>query len=207
MAFELSLERLGVDRIDILYIHDPRSLSQVFDQAYPTVRELRENGAVRAIGIGTGGADFLAQCAKEAEFDTLLVAGGLDYTILGQAAFEELLPLCQEKGIGATVAPYGHRALDALDRGREYSPGRSAEMATPVRRIDEVCRRHGVPIRAAALQLPLAHLAVAAVIPGSSSAEQAANNVELFSHPIPNELWDDLKKSGLLAREAPAPAG
>ena len=206
-SLELSLKRLRLDRVDILYIHDPMSLTDVFAEAYPTVRELCDGGTVRAIGIGRGGAGFLAECAREAEFDAFLMAGARDYTLMGQEALEELLPLCAQKGIAVTIAPYGHRALNALDRAREYPEGPRAESASHIRDIDDVCKRHGISFRAAALQFALAHPAVTAVIPGSSSAEQAINNAELMARPIPDTFWEELKDVGLIAENAPVPQG
>ena len=215
-SLEDSLRRLGLDRVDVALIHDPENhYEQAIGEAFPTLAELRSQGVVKAIGAGVNQWQLPARLAREGEFDLFLLAGR--YTLLDQSALDELLPLCVEKGISVTLGgPYNAGVLASdLARGKtyRYTTAQSTNAAVPpemldrARRIKAVCDRHGVPLRAAALQFGLAHPAVAATIPGAKSVAELEDNLRLAAFPVPSDLWDELRHEGLLPEEAPVPVG
>ena len=207
-----SLERMGVDRVDVLYIHMfPESYDEVMSGAYPAVRELKEEGAVRAIGVGIDFVEPLIDFVRAgAEFDLFMLAGR--YTLLDTSALPELLPMCEESGIYLTLAgPYNSGILAAgLDE--EIGPGAKftyedapEDVIERARGIKAVCDRHGVPLKAAALQFGVAHPAVASTVPGARSRGEAIENAEMIRTPIPSAVWDELREGGLLPVDAPTP--
>ena len=141
------------------------------------------------------------------ELDFFLIA--MPYTLLNQAIMELEFPACTERGIGFVIgAPYQSGILATGPRpgaNLDYAPA-SADVSERVGRIQAVCERHGVPLAAAALQFPLGHPSVASVIPGARSAAQVERNIAVFRHPIPSDLWAELKHEGLLRTDAPVPA-
>jgi D-threo-aldose 1-dehydrogenase len=205
-SFESSVRRLGPDMIDILYIHDPdEHYQEAISQAYRALAELRATGMVKAIGAGMNQWEMELRFAREGDFDCFLQAGR--YTLLDQSAGEEFLPYCQEKGIGVMIgAPFGYGVL-AADLRHGARPVVSVPAATleRARKIDAVCARHYVPLRAAALQFILAHPAVTSVIPGSQTKEEMRENFEMIQYDIPDELWNDLKQEKLIVETALTP--
>lgn len=206
-SFEASLERLGLDRVDILYIHDPDNhYLQALTQAFPVLMELRAQGRVTAIGVGMNQWEMELQFAKEGNFDCFLLAGR--YTLLDQTALPEFLPYCVEKHIGVVAGgPYNSGILAVGPReGATFNyRAASAEMMEKARRINAVCARHQVPLKAAALQFILAHPAIVSVIPGARSVAEVEDNVRMVEYPIPSALWVALKQEGLIAEAAPTP--
>jgi D-threo-aldose 1-dehydrogenase len=198
-SFEQSLQRLGLESVDILFLHDvPEGhYQQAIEQASPTLAELRSQGVVTAIGAGMGNLDLLIRFAEEADFDCFLLPSR--YTLMDQTALAEFLPLCRQKGISIIMgAPY--------DGGRIFGRARTtAEFAERLDRIRTVCKRHNVPIKAAALQFAAAHPAAVSVIPGPRTAEEVKDNIRMMAHPIPSELWDDLRDEKLVHPESPTP--
>ncbi|MCT9930353.1 aldo/keto reductase [Planotetraspora sp. A-T 1434] len=177
-----SLDRLGVDRIDILFIHDPdHHWRQAIDSAFPALAALRDQGVVRAIGVGMNQSRMLVDFVKHADPDVLLAAN--QATLLRRSAFDELLPLCWERGITVVAGALFHRGELAAP-----GPGASEE----VRRIAALCDRYGVPIAAAAMRFPLRHPAVRSILLGAHEPAQVRANLEAFRHPIPEELWAEL---------------
>jgi len=208
-SVEESLERLGLDRIDILFIHDPdEHYDEALKGAYPALDKLRTQGSVTAIGVGINQAEMLVRFANECDFDCFLLANR--YTLIEHSGLKELLPLCAQKKISIIIGgPYnsGILATGALSGAKfDYSDA-SSEVLTRVRRVEEVCARHSVSLKAAALQFPLAHPAVAAVIPGARSAAEVEENSRLMALPIPDDFWKELRAEGLVPREAPVPGG
>ncbi|HEY9568277.1 MAG TPA: aldo/keto reductase, partial [Thalassobaculum sp.] len=219
-SFEDSLQRLGLNRVDILLIHDldadsigsaeeaERHYRTLFSGpkggGYRALAELREQGVVSAIGAGLNLWEVCERLARDGNFDAFLLAGR--YTLLEQEALATFLPLCVEKGIGIILGgPYnsGILARGPVEGATwNYDPAPAAVMDR-VRRIEAVCRRHGVPMAAAALQFPLHHPAVASVIPGGRSVREVTQNVETLGVAIPDALWADLKDEGLMRRGAP----
>jgi D-threo-aldose 1-dehydrogenase len=206
-SFEESLRRLRLDRVDILLIHDPDDCYQeALLGAYPTLHKLRSQGVVKAIGAGMNQAEMLARFAREGDFDCFLLAGR--YTLIDHSGLRELLPLCQQKNISIIIGgPYnsGILAGGAVSGTKFNYQDASTEVVERVRKVEEVCRRHSVPLKAAALQFPLAHPAVASVIPGARSVAEMEENFALMTVSIPRGFWRDLRAEGLLPEDAPVP--
>jgi D-threo-aldose 1-dehydrogenase len=206
-SFEESLKRLGLDRVDILYIHDPdEHYEAALTGAYPALAKLREEGVVHAIGAGMNQSEMLVRFARETDMDCFLLAGR--YTLLEQGALRELLPLCEQKNIAIVIGGVfnsGVLANPAPGARFNYEPAPS-ELIERAARIADVCSRWDVPIKAASLQFPMGHPQVASVVIGSRSREHLEENVRLFELEIPDGLWADLKLAGLLDEAAPVPA-
>jgi D-threo-aldose 1-dehydrogenase len=214
---EASLKRLGLDRVDTLFIHDidrwthgdaqPDRFRQAMTGAYRALRRLRDEGVVSAIGVGVNEWEVCQQAAEAGDFDGFLLAGR--YTLLEQEALRSFLPLCERRGLFVVIGgPFnsGILATGAVADARyNYQPA-PPEILARVVRIEAVCRRHEVPLAAAALQFPLAHPAVQSVIPGARSADEVRQNLALLRVPIPRGLWKDLSAAGLLHPDAPMPS-
>jgi D-threo-aldose 1-dehydrogenase len=207
-SFESSLKRLNLERIDILHIHDPDNYYEpAIRQAYPALAKLRGQKLIRAVGAGMNQAEMLVRFAREGDFYCFLLAGR--YTLIDHSGLEELLPLCVEKHIGIIIGgPYNSGVLATGARpGAKFNYADAPrEVLERVRRVEEVCGRHSVPLRAAALQFPLAHPAVVSVIPGARSSAELEENYRLLSYSIPADFWAELKRRKLLPEEAPEPA-
>jgi len=213
-SFEDSLQRLGLARIDILHVHDigamqhgaeahPRLMRTLRDGGYRALEKLRAAGTVRAIGIGVNEREVLLEALEWGNWDVFLLAGR--YTVLEQAPLDDLLPKCEKAGTSIVV---GGPLNSGILAGRETWNYETAppEIVSRVKAIAAVCDSHRVPLPAAALQFPLAHPAVAAVIPGPRNVDEFHTNVRLLRHPIPAALWTDLRDAGLLHPHAPTPA-
>jgi len=217
-AFESSLRRLGVDRVDLLLLHDidtlthgaaqPARMALAMRSGLKAMLALREAGAVRAIGLGVNECAPCLQVLPYADWDCFMLAGR--YTLLEQPALDELLPACTQRGIGVIpvgIFNSGILATGAVAEARyDYLPAPS-DIIARVAAIEAVCARHGVQLASAALRFPLAHPAVAAIVVGARSAAEVAANLALSAAPIPARFWDELKSEGLLAADAPVPAG
>jgi D-threo-aldose 1-dehydrogenase len=218
-SFEDSLQRLGTDRIDILLVHDidvrthgvegqQRRLDEAFDGAFRALHRLRAEGVVDAIGVGVNEVDVCIAVAKRVDIDCVLLAGR--YSLLEQGALDDLLPLCVARNIGVVVGgPFNSGILASGGTGDaryDYAIAPPAILER-VRRIESICKRHDVPLAAAALQFPYGHPAVATVIPGTRTRAEVEQNVALLQMPIPANLWDQLKAEGLMHPDAPCPAG
>ena len=202
-SLEESLRRLKLDRVDILHIHDPDDhWEEVMRGAYPAAHQLREQGVIRAVSAGMNQPEMLARFAREGDFDCFLLAGR--YTLLDQSALPELFPLCLQKRIGIIIGgPYNSGILaTGAQPGAKFSyQDAPPEILDRVRNIETVCEAHGVPLKAAALQFPLAHPAVVSIIPGSRSVAELDENAHMVSFPIPPAFWQDLKSRKLLPPE------
>ena len=207
-SFESSLERLGIDRIDIVLIHDPDDHQhEALETAFPTLAELRSQGVIGAIGAGMNQWQMLAHFARNADFDCFLLAGR--YTLLEQTALDDFLPLCVEKQISVFTGGVYNSGILALGPDHpaatyNYAPA-PPEIADRARRIAAVCDRHGVPLQVAAANFPLGHPAVTALLIGGESPTQFSETVAALRTPIPAALWADLKAEGLLREDAPSP--
>ncbi|MFJ5259849.1 aldo/keto reductase [Streptomyces sp. NPDC088387] len=201
-----SLHRLGTRHIDLLYLHDPDDhWHEAVTAAWPALAELRDQGLVRAVGVGMNQAAMLTEFVQHATPDVVLMAG--QYSLLDTTALDELLPACLRRGVRVVVAQALHGGLiDGVpDASFHYRPVDSATRDT-ARRIAEVCHGHGVPTAAAAIQFPLGHPAVTTVLTGPRTPGQTRQNAALMRRPLPPELWHDLTTAGLLREDAPIPA-
>ena len=205
-SVEASLERTGLDHLDILWIHDPDNhWEQAIGGAYPALAELRRQGVVTAIGAGMNQAEMLTRFAREGDFDAFMCAGR--YTLLDQPALHELLPLCVQKNIGIVIAGVMNSGLLANPSPAshfDYAPAPQEWIAKALR-LKAACERHGVPLRAAALQFVFAHPAVVTVVAGVRTIPHLEDTAAMLQFPIPDDLWDDLRAEGLLPPEAPTP--
>jgi len=204
-SLEESLRRLNLDRVDILHIHDPDDhWEEVMRGAYPAAHQLREQGVIRAVSAGMNQPEMLARFAREGGFDCFLLAGR--YTLLDQSALPELFPLCVQKRIGIIIGgPYNSGILaTGAQPGAKFSyQDAPSDILDRVMNIEAVCEAHRVPLKAAALQFPLAHPAVVSIIPGSRSVAELDENARMVSFPIPAAFWQDLKSRELLPSHAP----
>ena len=212
-SLEDSLQRLGLARIDILLVHDigarqhgdahPGLMRILRESGYRALESLRAAGSIAAIGIGVNEREVLLEALEWGAWDAFLLAGR--YTLLEQAPIEDLLPKCLAAGTSIVIGGPLNSGILAGRDSWNYAPA-PPEIVARVRAIRAVCDRHGVPLAAAALQFPLAHPAVAAIIPGPRSVAEFAANLELLRHPLPAALWPDLRRAGLLHPDAPTPA-
>ena len=208
-SFEDSLQRLGTDRVDILLLHDcdrrnhgaayRERFGEAMAGAYRALLSLREQGAVRAIGAGLNEWEACQDFAEAGDFDCFLLAGR--YTLLDQSSLDSFLPLCERRGIGIILGgPYNSGILatgPVPGAMYDYAPASPAILERTAA-IEGICRRHGVPLRAAALQFPLSHPTVATVIPGARDAAEVEENLRLMAHPIPDALWLELRQAVLI---------
>ena len=200
-SVEGSLERLGLDRVDLVLIHDPDDhWAEAAEQAYPALHELRAQGVIGAIGAGMNQTAMLTRFVVETEVDAVLVAGR--YTLLDPSAADELLPACAERGVSVLAAGVFNSGLLATDdpppdATYDYQPAPAA-VRERAAAIGAVCRRHGVPLPAAAIAFAAARPEVASVLLGARTAAEVAANVTAAGTPIPDALWTDLANHGLL---------
>lgn len=209
-AFEQSLNRHQLGHIDILYLHDPdweNLEDEAIATAFPTMLELKEQGAVKAIGTGMNQWEMPYRFMQEFHLDIVLLAGR--YTLLDQCALPEFLTLCEQRGtMIATGGPYnsGILATANLDGPAWFNYQQAPkEWMDRARALQAVCARHDVDLKAAALQFPLAHPAVACVIPGAATDSQLQQNIDLIRTEIPSDFWAELKHERLVPHEAPVP--
>lgn len=218
-SFTESLQRLGLSRIDLLYIHDIGRLTHGDANAarmaeltkgggLKALEELRSAGAISGFGMGVNEISACLEVMAHARLDVILLAGR--YTLLEQNALDELFPRCTEAGTAIVVGgPYNSGILAVGTRTAaplyyDYEPAPAA-VIEKVRRIEAVCDRHVVPLAAAALQFPLAHNIVASVIPGLDSANRVEQTMALYHHKLPAALWQDLRSENLIRADAPIP--
>lgn len=217
-SFEDSLQRLGLDRIDILFMHDigaathgsrnDRLFQIAMDGGYRAMDELRRDGRVSAIGLGVNEFEVCAAALDHGNWDCFLLAGR--YTLLEQEALTSFLPKCVERhcsiiiggAYNSGILATGVRGAGPFFYNYEEAP---AKIVRCVEKIESTCMKFNVPLASAALQFPLAHSAVASVIPGIGNVSRISQTLDLFNHDIPAEFWSELKASGLLRDDAPVP--
>jgi len=218
-SFEHSLQRLGLSKIDILYMHDIGSVTHGSDHdrlfkiamegGYKAMDELRSQGLVSAIGLGVNEYEVCEQAMDYGYFDCFLLAGR--YTLLEQKALETFLPRCVKENSSIILGgPYNSGIL-ATGVNRQgvvphynYEPA-SDEIIKLVAKIEDACQEFNISLAAAALQFPLAHPAVVSTIPGLSSANRVESTVSQFNEKIPAEFWQRLQQMGILHPAAPVP--
>ncbi|MER7722697.1 aldo/keto reductase [Streptomyces sp. NPDC096323] len=197
-SIEDSLERLGLDRIDIAYLHDPDDHAEAaFGEAYPELERLRAEGVIGAIGAGMNQTAMLTRFVVETDVDVVLCAGR--HTLLDQSALNDLLPAAADRGCGVVVGGVFNSGLLADPRpGATYDYAAAPpHLLDRALRLKAVTEGHGVPLRAAALHYPLAHPAVAGVLVGARSPDEMRDAAALLRREIPDALWDDLRAEGL----------
>ncbi len=215
-GIEQSMQRMLTDRFDIVYIHDcdrythgtdqPSQFRTAIDGAYPALESLRDQGVVGAIGFGVNETDVMADAVKATDVDICLLAGR--YTLLEQEPLDDLLPLCEQRGVGITLGGVynsGILATGPTEGARfNYAPA-PADVREKAAKLEEVCRDHDVPLAAAALQFAFAHPVVVNIIVGARTTDQQQRNADLFDTEIPTALWDELRSIGLIRPDAPTP--
>lgn len=217
-SLEHSFERLGVDEIDILYVHDIDMFTHGSDEVrdmlveefmasgYYALLSLRDQGVIKAFGAGVNEWQVCQTLAERGDFDLFLLAGR--YTLLEQEALDSFLPLCEERGIGIVLGgPYnsGILATGPVEGAfYNYDPA-PQDVLDRVGKIQAVCKDHGVDLIDAALQFPLHHPCVVSVIPGGQAVDQVHGNMAVLQKEIPDALWTDLVSKGLLRQDAPIP--
>ncbi|GAB2794112.1 aldo/keto reductase [Streptomyces daliensis] len=205
-TLEASLERLRTDHVDTVYLHDVENhLREVYETGFPALAELRAQGVVRHIGFGMNYSDVLARLTAELDVDSVLCAGR--WTLLDRTAHDDLLPVCARRGTRVVVGGIYNSGLLADPRPGaryDYRPAPDT-LVQRAQRLQEVCARHGVPLRAAALRFPSGHPSVASAVVGACSAEEVRDNVRLSAYDIPGAMWHDLVAEGLLDADLPLP--
>lgn len=220
-SYEDSLLRLGLNRVDMLAIHDIdvsyHGSSDVVDRHFEeltrgggwrALEELKRSGDIRGIGCGVNQLGTVPEILDRGEVDFFLVA--MPYTLLDQGALDEEFPLCLQRGVSVVIGAVFASGILATGPSQNASYGYTSapeEIRLKAQRIQRVCEAHGVTLQAAALQFPLFHPAVAAIIPGAYRAENIDNNLAAFRSVIPVQLWSDLVAEGLIRSDAPTPAG
>ena len=218
-SIEFSLERLGIDAIDILLAHDvdifthgskeasDARIKELMEGGYRALAELRDQGVVKAIGAGINEWQVAETLARAGDFDLFLLAGR--YTLLEQDALKTFLPYCEEKKIGILLGgPYNSGILATGPKPGafyNYDPAPPA-ILDRVALIEQVCLSHKVKLVEAALRFPLGHPCVVSVIPGGQAPHEVTRNAEIMGAKIPAALWEELKEEGLLREDAPVPA-
>lgn len=217
-SIEFSLERLGVDSIDIIFVHDvdvfthksaavrDEHVKTILKSGYKALEKLRSEKVIKAFGAGVNEWEVCETLAKAGDFDIFLLAGR--YTLLEQEALNSFLPLCEARGIGIVLGgPYNSGILATGPKPGawyNYDPA-PKHILERVAEIEAVCKRHKVKLAQAALRFPLNHRQVVSVIPGGVSAKEVELNVATMGVKLPKALWKDLKAEGLLRQDAPVP--
>jgi D-threo-aldose 1-dehydrogenase len=217
-SIEDSLQRLGLARIDIAFIHDidafthgaaaqPQRFREAMEGAYRALARLKATGTIGAIGLGVNESNVCLDALRHGDFDGFLLAGR--YTLIDQSALPELLPACLARGARIILGgPYnsGILAGSAVTGATfDYRPAKPAILER-VSAVSVICASFGVPLQAAALQFPLSHPAVATVLPGARSAAEVEANLRFAVHPIPADFWRALRDARLLPPEGPLPS-
>ena len=217
-SYEDSLQRLGLARIDILYVHDIgrlthgdnhlRTFGELVGGGFRALEELRASGAIAGFGLGVNEWEICLEAMDHAELDVVLLAGR--YTLLEQGALTRFLPACMERGTSVVIGGvYNSGILVTGTRGIEqplydYAPA-PAPVVEQVRRLEALCDAFAVPLGAAALQFPLAHPAVVSVIPGLGKVANVIQTLDLYQTPIPPAFWNRLRIDGLVPANTPLP--
>ncbi len=201
-----SLARIGVDRIDVLFLHDAEDhFEDALREGYPALAELRAQGMVAAIGAGMYDTAMLTRLVRETDADVVMLSGR--YTLLDHSAIGDLLPACAERGVSVLAASVFNSGLLATPRPAagayfDYEPA-SAELLRRAQRIADVCEAHGVTLPQVAMAFPLGHPAVAGIVVGMRSSGEVQRNAAAFGTRVPAQVWADLRGEGLLDERVP----
>ncbi|MFF8646313.1 aldo/keto reductase [Streptomyces sp. NPDC015345] len=206
-SIESSLSRLGTDRVDVVFLHDPDDHGeQAFREGYPALEKLRSEGVVGAIGAGMNQSEMLTRFVRDTDVDAVLCAGR--YTLLDHGALADLLPAATERGASVVIGGVFNSGLLADPKpGARFdyteAPPRLLEHASALRALAE---RHGTTLRAAALAFPFGHPAIASVLVGIHAPEQVTDAAEQFAAEVPAAFWREAREAGLLPEEVPVPS-
>jgi D-threo-aldose 1-dehydrogenase len=203
-----SLGRLGLDRVDVLLVHDPDDHhDEAVTGAFRALQRLREDGTVKAIGAGMNQSEMLVRFAEEVPVDGFLLAGR--YTLLDQGALAALFPLCQAKNIGILLGGiYNSGILANPHTGAKFNyQDADAALVERALELDALCRKHGTELKAAALQFCMAHPAVTVAVMGARNAAEVADNIAMSELAVPAAFWQELRARKLVDTRAPLPAG
>jgi D-threo-aldose 1-dehydrogenase len=209
-SIEESLERLNLDSVEIIYVHDPDvetyGEEQTLNEAFPALIELRDQGVIKAIGCGMNEWQMPLKFIQQFDLDIILLAGR--YTLLDHSGLAEFLPACVERDVKITIGgPYNSGIL-ARDLSQpvtfDYEQA-SDDLVATARELTAICVAHGVDLKAAALQFVLAHPAIATAVPGAQSITELEQNIAMVQQEIPAALWDDMRTAGLIPDNAPTP--
>lgn len=216
-SFEDALQRLMTDHVEVVFMHDvdrythgdlqDKMFTTAVEDGFRALVELRDQGAVKAIGFGVNEADVLTAALRRTDSDVALLAGR--YTLLEQDPIDDLMPLCDERGIGVVLGGVYNSGILATGprEGAKFNYGPAPEdVMERARRVEVVCQRHDVPLPAAALQFAASHPVVGSVCIGSRTQEQQAGTARYLDLDIPAQLWSDLRDEGLIRHDAPTPA-
>lgn len=205
-SIEATLERTGLDRLDVVYLHDPDDhWRQAAEEAVPALAGLRDQGVIGAIGAGMNQSAMLARFLRETAADLVMLAGR--YTLLDQSALDDVLPAARELGKSVVAVGVFNSGLLSSDRpaeGMKYDyQDAPPTLVARARAIAEVCAAHGTTLPAAAIAFPRTHPSVINVTLGMRNPEQVVRNVELHRRHVPDGLWDDLRARGLIRSDVP----
>ena len=210
-SLEDSLKRLNMERIDIVYVHDPDvepyGKEQALNEAFPALIELREQGVIKAIGCGMNEWQMPLEFIQRFDLDIILLAGR--YTLLDHSGLSEFLPECINRNVKVAVGgPYNSGIL-ARDLSKpvtfDYEPAPD-NLVFQARELSKICVDHQVDLKAVALQFVLAHPAIATAIPGAQSIAELEENIKMVQQNIPTTLWDNMREAGLIPQNAPTPS-
>ncbi len=219
-SVEDSLQRLGLATLDVAYVHDcdaavhgqdyPRVLRQVVDETLPEMRRMCGEGLLRHVGLGVNDVQVCLDVLRQADLDCLLLAGR--YSLVDHSALAQLLPVCAQRGVrmalggvfNSGILATGVRASGTMPLRFNYAQAPQAWIDR-VAAVEEVCDRHSVPLRAAALQFPLAHPAVEIVLLGPQNRSQWEDGIAMLRHRIPAAFWQELRARDLVPAAAPLP--
>lgn len=204
-SVEGSLERLGVDSIDILFVHDPdEHYSEALDGAFPALEELRSQGVIRSYGAGMNQSAMLTRFIENTDLDIVMLAGR--YSLLDQSGLADVLPAALARGVSIAAAGVFNSGVLATDRPApdahyDYAPV-SGDLVATVNAIADITEAHGFAVPELAAQFPLRHPAVSTVVLGARNAHQVERNARLLARTVPEDVWSELAEAGLVSRSS-----
>jgi D-threo-aldose 1-dehydrogenase len=208
-SIEDSLRRIGTDRLDVVFVHDPDDhFDEAVATAFPTLIELRDQGVIGAIGSGMNQTAMLTRFAREVDIDVIMLAGR--YTLIDPDGLDDVLPACVDNDVKVVAVGIFNSGLLSQPRPApgatfNYEPA-AAALVDKANKLADICESHDVTLPAAALAFPLAHPAVAGIAVGCRTPDEVHTNAALSRVEIPAALWSDLKSAGLLREDAPTPS-
>ncbi|QAU49646.1 aldo/keto reductase [Bradyrhizobium guangzhouense] len=207
-SVEESLGRLGLDRVDVLLVHDPDDhYDDAVSGAFRALMRLRDDGTVKAIGSGMNQSEMLTRFAEAVPVDCFLLAGR--YTLLDQGALDALFPVCLAKNIGILLGGiYNSGILANPHTGAKFNyEDAGAALVARALELDRLCRKYGTELKAAALQFCMAHPAVTVAVMGARNASEVADNIAMSERAVPQAFWQELRAKNLVDARAPLPGG